>query len=560
MAWEDEQGSLRPYVLGWVDGHFGGSVQGLTLGNRLAQESRLLCPLDGPRPFETDFSGSLRDEAGGQWLTAVGGVIFRPGQSGKAVQMAQAATNLISNPSFEQNVTDGWNLVLVSPAQAARQGMDGGVYGRRAVRISITQPGAANWQARLDTSSAFSLAAGQAVTFSFYLRCNSASQPELRVYLVNDASTRSLSVACRPGSTWQRFTCSGVIPAADAYRLSFRLGGLGCFDLEIDAVQLELLPYATPYGDGSLGVGHAWQGAVHASASSRAAAVLRGESVGVLQAESGTIGLWLLGHTPPCDLFHAAAASGQIRLAVDAQGRLWGQWGCQPLTGPVLNPGGMEHILLTLYSGVLRLYRNGALCASGPAGTAPASLEAAFSAGCNSSGSGQPNGLLDDLFILGRALDEDEAACLAASGSPLLAEPACQPFAAAQVARSSSITIAAGTWAAVAFNTVCFDFTGASAAHQSTRLTVLHSGLYLLNAQGNFNAGAGGVRGLALRLNGATVIGQDLRLAPLPAAAALTLGTLRLLKAGDYVELLAYHTNPADLNLSAAELGLVRLR
>lgn len=560
MTWEDDQGSLRPYVLGWVDGLFGGGVKGLALGSRLAQEARLLCPFDGPRPFETDFSGSLRDEAGGQLLSAAGGVIFRPGGTGKAVQMAQAGANLIPNPSFEQNVTDGWNLVQVSPAQASRQMISGGVYGRRAARISITRPGSYNWHIRLDSASAFSLAAGQVVTFSFYLRCASANPPEVRVYLVNDASTRSLSTACRPGADWRRFSCSGVIPAADAYRLSFRLGGAGCYDLEVDAVQLELLPYASPYCDGSLGVGHGWQGAAHASASSRAAAVLRGESAGVLEAAGGSIGLRLLGHTPPCDLFHAAAASGQIRLGVDAQGRLWGQWGSQALTGAALGAAGEERLLMTCQAGELRLYRGGALCASGPAGTPPEGLETAFSIGCSSSGTGQPNGLLDDLFVLGRALEEDEAACLAAWNGSLLAEPACPPFAAAQVARTASLTLPAGTWTAVAFNALNFDFTGAWAAHQSTRLTVLHSGLYLINAQGCFDPGTGGARGLALRLNGSTLSAQDLRPAAAPAAVSLSLTALRLLKAGDYLELLACHTNPADINLTAAELGLVRLR
>jgi hypothetical protein len=61
---------------------------------------------DGPQPYNLDYTGSNASHMG-VGGTESGGVIYRPGRYGKAVQVAEATTNLVTNPSFEVNLT-GW--------------------------------------------------------------------------------------------------------------------------------------------------------------------------------------------------------------------------------------------------------------------------------------------------------------------------------------------------------------------------------------------------------------------------------------------------------------------
>jgi hypothetical protein len=59
---------------------------------------------DGPGPYETNYTGTSQTHKG-DVATLAGSVIYRPGKFQKAVQVAEATTNRILNPSCETNVT-----------------------------------------------------------------------------------------------------------------------------------------------------------------------------------------------------------------------------------------------------------------------------------------------------------------------------------------------------------------------------------------------------------------------------------------------------------------------
>ena len=60
-------------------------------------DALLHLPFEGGKPYETDFSVDTNGHLG-QAATVSGGVIGRPGKFGKAVQVAEAVTNMVLNP------------------------------------------------------------------------------------------------------------------------------------------------------------------------------------------------------------------------------------------------------------------------------------------------------------------------------------------------------------------------------------------------------------------------------------------------------------------------------
>lgn len=73
-------------------------------------EAILLAHFDGARPYETDFTGNSHGHLG-QVAQTAGGVIFRPGKFGKAIQVAEGTINLFADPSVEVDpITTYWSV------------------------------------------------------------------------------------------------------------------------------------------------------------------------------------------------------------------------------------------------------------------------------------------------------------------------------------------------------------------------------------------------------------------------------------------------------------------
>ena len=93
--------------------------------------------MTGQKPDETDYTGNPHGNLG-QAATQTGGVIFRPGKFGKGVQIAEATTNTIINPSFEVDVTNGWT---VSGGMTATRDSAQSLYGSYSAKLVASNPG-----------------------------------------------------------------------------------------------------------------------------------------------------------------------------------------------------------------------------------------------------------------------------------------------------------------------------------------------------------------------------------------------------------------------------------
>ncbi len=139
-----------------------------------SEEAIFYAPYDGPGPYETDFTGNPDDVLGGVTATTSGGVIFRPGQYGKGVQVAEGTTNLVTNPSFETGTTGWWGNATLSQSDAYS------FVGSHSLKAVTT---AAGQYALLDVSSETS--GGTEYTYSLYARGNG----ELFIFFWDDVSS-----------------------------------------------------------------------------------------------------------------------------------------------------------------------------------------------------------------------------------------------------------------------------------------------------------------------------------------------------------------------------------
>jgi hypothetical protein len=234
---------------------------------------------DGPGPYNLDFSGSAHSHAGVGPNTLSGGAIYRPGRFGKALQLASATTNLITNPSFETNST-GWvtNSATLTRVEGIAQ------YG--AYSALVVQTGAS---ARIAYTITVAASTTYTVSAWLYSPLGNTGLPYLYVQNVNgSAFSQSSNVSAHGG--WQRVTITFTTPA-DVTSIVVRVYPNGTAQsVYVDGVQLEQLAYATPYCDGSLGDGHTWSGTTHASASSRTVASIQYNSI--VPAAAWTVAGW----------------------------------------------------------------------------------------------------------------------------------------------------------------------------------------------------------------------------------------------------------------------------
>jgi hypothetical protein len=219
---------------------------------------------DGPAPYNLDYTGSNASHMG-VGGTEIGGVIYRPGRYGKAVQVAEATTNLVTNPSFETNTT-GWNQYTYQTPTATWDGRTSAeaAYGEYSYKITKTDGTTTD---RVGLSRNFAITSGVTYTLSAYVKSTVGTS----VVLYADTGLPSTSITATASGDWQQLTITATATQTTTARLIVWSVGMAAHTMYIDAVQLEQKAYATPYCDGSLGNGHSWSGAAHASTSSRTA-------------------------------------------------------------------------------------------------------------------------------------------------------------------------------------------------------------------------------------------------------------------------------------------------
>jgi hypothetical protein len=190
------------------------------------------------------------------------------------VQVGKSVENLVVNPSFEDNVTDGWSLHAGS----------GGV-GTRTRSTAKHVVGTASGRIKADdTDDAYfyetvghTVADDETFTASCFAYENAAGRAKL---VIRD-TTNSIDRATTTGTATSQFeglVCTWKNETGGNVTVEVRLintTGNGSAVTYFDAVQLSETPCAMCFCDGSLGEGHGWSGDADNSSSNRTTAYLR---------------------------------------------------------------------------------------------------------------------------------------------------------------------------------------------------------------------------------------------------------------------------------------------
>jgi hypothetical protein len=401
-------------------------VRGYIVGKHAIQlpGALLIAHYDGPLPYESNFKGEPNGHMG-QVATGSGGVIYRPGKFGKAVQVAAAATNVISNPSFETNTT-GWSAILSASIARTNEGAVIGSYCAGVTTAGSNTGG---------VTFAYTTSTGGAWTASVYLKAYTAADVgdnvSVRIrFNYTDVTTADTAVNHALAADWTRVSVSATANGAktvSSIEVHVRdLLSQSAHQWLMDAVQLEVGAIASPYCDGTLGDGHTWSGTAHASTSSRTAGSLTYPTAGSLPTNVGTVMAWVApSYLHPTDaqtvLRASGTTAGHIMLRLNSVGKPQAYWGTGAVTAAsAITAGAWTHVAMTYDGATVSLYVNGVLSTSGASSGfsgMPASMYVGVYSGAEWFG-----GLLDDLVILDRAAAADEIRAVYESNAPVFAE------------------------------------------------------------------------------------------------------------------------------------------
>jgi hypothetical protein len=416
-------------------------VRGWIVGKHAIQlaGALLIAHYDGPEPYATNYKGEPNGHMG-QVATVAGSVVYRPGKFGKAVQVAAAVTNMVTNPSLEtaatSYVTDRAGATLTRVATYAYVGA-----------YSLKWDGALGSGPANTYFNIGTLAASTAYSFSAYIRrsddadLTGAAGSAIRMYLDSTGGELTPTARVAVGGGWYRFYVSRTTGGTPNGYVGFvQLDGN--YDYYMDGFMVQTGSHLSPYCDGSLGgytaagvpdgSAHTWSGTAHASTSSRTVATLSYPVAGNLLPNVGTIAAWVWvdgnNSDNACGIIDAGSAWPYFVLYV-ASGTtptfiLGNSGGNTSITGPAMSVRGWHYIAATWDSvtGVAVVYTNG-VAGTPAAGFYLPMLGTGINVGALPTlGNRQLNGLIDDLVILNRAASADEIRAVYESNAPVFAE------------------------------------------------------------------------------------------------------------------------------------------
>ena len=198
-------------------------------------------------PFtQAGLSSSLQmDKKFKPWSTA-SKIVVRRNDGG-------ATTNLIVNPSFETNITDGWTQAQAGSGAAWAPNTSKHSSGAKCLAIT------AGTGAAKVSSGSISLAPGEALSVQAEAYC--ASLGLASIAIINTSTLADLvETVNRKTSAWELLTASYVNTSAITLTVQVVLRNKATDSALItyfDAVQAEKLAWPTAYCDGSLGDGYA---------------------------------------------------------------------------------------------------------------------------------------------------------------------------------------------------------------------------------------------------------------------------------------------------------------
>lgn len=375
----------------------------------------LLAHYDGRQPFATNYAGEPNGHMG-QVATVTGDAIYRPGMFGtKAIQIAEATTNLLPNPSAEANTTgfdtDSVGAAITREAVATYVGTWG-----------IQRTAGSSGSQNLYYTGASALTGSTTYTFSAYLRAlngDDISASGIQMYLDSSDGGQTPTAIVAEGDGWYRFILTRTVKASPGNAV------VGFTNLPptvwyTDGWQLELKGYATPYHDAALDPG---------GTATRGAASLSYPTSGNINARRGTIMQWVKADRFPTGgsgLWAAGNVNAEFDAYINSAGTIAFRINAANTVqaSVVASAGVWMHIACTwdVAANQAKVFLNGAQVGStGTVGGAP-TLGAALYAGSLISNNVPLNGVLDDFVVLDRVLPADEILSVVESDAPVFAE------------------------------------------------------------------------------------------------------------------------------------------
>ncbi len=247
--------------------------------------------------YESDESAgtSLVDSSGlGATATVSGSANFAPGKFGNAFRPGVGSTNLFYNPSAE-NGLGYWGNWQATNTQTSATALFG-TYSVLNTQTTGSGYTAFDWD---NTVTSVAPVGGQAYTCSAYIKTDSAWAGKTGVFTFREIGGSQASSSNNNGSftfttSWQRVTVTRTIvqpdrTSMDCYLLMQGVNGNDGAYFYTDGIQAEVGSAATPYTDGTLGVGYSWTGSANASPS-----VNYSSSVGttLYNDSSGSLAFW----------------------------------------------------------------------------------------------------------------------------------------------------------------------------------------------------------------------------------------------------------------------------
>ncbi len=176
-----------------------------------------------------------------------------------------ATTNLLVNPSFEVNITDGWTQAQAGAGAAWAQ--DSAKYNKGAKSVKIT----AGTQAAYLRGASITLDPGEPLSVQAMAWTAALGMASVVIYDVTGAVVLAETVN-RETSKWELLTATYLNNSAASMTVRIELWNKATDSATItyfDGAQAELLSWPSAYCDGSLGTGYAWSGTANNSTSTR---------------------------------------------------------------------------------------------------------------------------------------------------------------------------------------------------------------------------------------------------------------------------------------------------
>jgi hypothetical protein len=268
---------------------------------------------------------------------------------------------------------------------------------------------------------------------SFWYRASGTITVAVREFgRATNLSSETLPTA----SEWTRYTKSVTTLSSGSTNLRIVFTFTNGAILEIDAAQVETGTAATPYCDGSLGVGHTWSGSAHASTSTRSKASLRYPVTGNISASKGTIMAWFYADAWNPNggfIWQAGNANGEFDGYVNSAGNVVFRINGTSLTH---NTGALavktwHHAAFTwdVAANERIVYVNGVAAGSTTTGVAP-TLGTVIDVGnsTHTAATSYFSGYIDDFCILDRVAPANEIRAIYESNAPVFAETSTFSF------------------------------------------------------------------------------------------------------------------------------------